>query len=36
VLDRDFNIARGFIERIGVGKIVHRDGMLPLTPDVTV
>ena len=26
-LDADYNIARGIIEKIGVGKIVHRDKM---------
>jgi hypothetical protein len=31
VLDEDFNIAQGLIEKIGVGKIVRRDKM-PLPP----
>ena len=35
-LDADFNIARGLIEKIGVGKIVHRDKMPPLATDVIV
>ena len=34
-LDADYNIARGIIEKIGVGKIVHRDKM-PLLPDAIV
>ena len=35
-LDADYNIARGIIEKIGVGKIVHRDKMPPLATDVIV
>jgi len=35
-LDADYNIARGIIEKIGVGKIVGRDKMPPLPADVTV
>jgi hypothetical protein len=31
-LDADYNIARGVIEKIGVGKIVHRDKVPPF-PD---
>jgi hypothetical protein len=34
-LDADYNIARGIIEKIGVGKIVRRDKMPPLPADVT-
>jgi hypothetical protein len=33
-LHEGYNIARGIIEKIGVGKIVHRDKMPPLPPDV--
>jgi hypothetical protein len=33
-LDADYNIARGIIEKIGVGKIVRCDRMPPLPPDV--
>jgi hypothetical protein len=29
MLDEDFNIAQGLIEKIGTGKIVHHDRMLP-------
>jgi hypothetical protein len=36
ILDEDFNIARGIIEKIGVGKLVRRDKMPPLPVDVTV
>jgi len=36
VLDEDFNIAQGIIEKIGVGKIVHRDEVPPLPADVIV
>jgi hypothetical protein len=35
VLDEDFNIAEGLIEKIGTGKIVHHDTMPPLPHDVT-
>jgi hypothetical protein len=35
-LDADYNIARGIIEIIGVGKIVRRDKVPPLPPDVIV
>jgi len=28
-MDADYNIARGIIEKIDVGKIVHRDKKLP-------
>ena len=35
-LDADFNIARGITARIGAGKIVRRDKMPPLPPDVIV
>ena len=35
-LDADYNIARSIIEKIGAGKIVHRNKMPPLATDVIV
>ena len=35
-LDADYNIARGIIEKIGVGKIVRHDRMPALAADLTV
>ena len=35
-LDADYNIARGIIEKIGVGKIVRRDGMPPFPSDLRI
>jgi hypothetical protein len=35
-LDADYNIARGIMEKVGVGKIVRCDKMPPLPADVTV
>ena len=34
VHDEDLNIARGLIERIGAGKILHRDDTPPLPSDI--
>ena len=34
ILDEDFNIAEGLIRIAGVGKIVRRDRMPSLPPDV--
>jgi hypothetical protein len=36
ILDEDFNIAQGLIRNVGLGKIVRRDKMPPLPPDVIV
>ena len=35
-LDADHKIARGIIEKLGVGKIVRRDGMPPFPSDLRI